>query len=80
MQIIQDRLNANKPPPGPPVDPKTGKLAPGVINNNKDLDVEVRKEEPSFFGSFFAGGKSGSGAAKKKVGGPVMESVSLIWS
>ena len=70
MQIVQDRLNANKPPP-PQTDPKTGKLAPGAINNNKDLDVEFRKEEPSFFQTFFPSNK----AAKKK-GGPTMESVS----
>ncbi|KAH8117618.1 Dynamin central region-domain-containing protein [Phellopilus nigrolimitatus] len=69
--IVQDRLNASKPPP-PTGDPKTGKLAPGQINNNKDLDVEIRKEEPSFFGSFFSGGKSV--VAAKKKGGPVMES------
>ncbi|EJD06120.1 uncharacterized protein FOMMEDRAFT_18306 [Fomitiporia mediterranea MF3/22] len=70
MQIVQDRLNANKPPP-PTVDPKSGKLAPGAINNNKDLDVDMKKDEPSFFGSFFAGGKS---SATKKKGGPIMES------
>ena len=56
MSIVQDRLNANKPAPST-VDPKSGKLPPGAINNNKDLDVEFKKEEPSFFGSFFAGGK-----------------------
>ncbi|KAJ7184356.1 Dynamin central region-domain-containing protein [Mycena filopes] len=38
---------------------KTGKLAPGQINNNRDLDVEAKKEEPSFFGSFFAPKKGG---------------------
>lgn len=69
MTIVTDRLNASKPAP---VEPKGGKLAPGQINNNKDLDVDLRKEEPSFFGSFFSGTK---GAAKKK-GAPVMESVS----
>ncbi|PVG02820.1 putative ember of the dynamin family of GTPase [Serendipita vermifera] len=53
MAIIADRLNANKPAQSIP-DPKTGKLAPGTINNNKDLDVDPKKDEPSFFGSFFA--------------------------
>ncbi|KAJ7349069.1 Dynamin central region-domain-containing protein [Mycena albidolilacea] len=53
MAIVNERLNANKPPP-PTADPKSGKLAPGQINNNRDLDVEAKKEEPSFFGSFFA--------------------------
>lgn len=78
MQLVQDRLNGNRPPPpSHQVDPKTGKLAPGVINNNKDLDVDARREEPSFFGSFFAGGKSNA-AARKKPGAPVMESVSFL--
>ena len=73
MAIVQDRLNANKPPP-PVADPKSGKLAPGQINNNKDLDVENKKEEPSFFGSFFSSAKG----QQKKKGGPVMESVSSV--
>jgi vacuolar protein sorting-associated protein 1 len=69
---VSDRLNANKPPQQV-VDPKSGKLAPGQINNNKDLDVDLRKDEPSFFGSFFSSAK---GTQKKKAGAPVMESVS----
>lgn len=75
MSIITERLNANKPPP-PAADPKTGKLAPGQINNNKDLDVDSKKEEPSFFGSFFAKNKS---TAKKGSGASVMEAVSCQW-
>ncbi|KAL0947491.1 hypothetical protein HGRIS_013594 [Hohenbuehelia grisea] len=72
MAIVTERLNPNKAPP-PAVDPKTGKLTAAgqqaAINNNKDLDVEVKKEEPSFFGSFFA-----KQQPKKKVqGAPVME-------
>ena len=73
MQIVQDRLNANKPPP-PTIDPKSGKLPPGALNNNKDLDVDLKREEQSFFGSFFAGGKN---AAKRK-GGAIMESVRIF--
>jgi hypothetical protein len=76
MAIVNERMNANKPPP-PVADPKTGKLAPGQINNNRDLDVDARKEEPSFFGSFFSGAK-GAGGAKRKPGAPVMESVSPV--
>ncbi|KAL4075418.1 Dynamin central region-domain-containing protein [Scleroderma yunnanense] len=68
MAIVQERLNANKPPP-PQADPKTGKLAPGQINNNRDLDVDPRKDEPSFFGSFFSAAKKG----QPKKSGPVME-------
>ncbi|KAJ7221724.1 Dynamin central region-domain-containing protein [Mycena pura] len=63
MTIVNDRINAAKPPP-PAVDAKSGKLAPGQINNNRDLDVEAKKEEPSFFGSFFAP-KTKAAAAKK---------------
>ncbi|EPS98591.1 hypothetical protein FOMPIDRAFT_1051435 [Fomitopsis schrenkii] len=50
MAIVQERMSANKPQPT--VDPKT-KLAPGQVNNNKDLDVDVRQQDNSFFGSFF---------------------------
>jgi hypothetical protein len=71
MAVINDRMNANKPPPPAP-DPKSGKLAPGQINNNKDLDVDLKKEEASFFGSFFSSSKT----TQKKKGGPVMEAVS----
>ncbi|KAJ7491231.1 P-loop containing nucleoside triphosphate hydrolase protein [Mycena latifolia] len=53
MSIVNERMSASKPPP-PAADPKSGKLAPGQINNNRDLDVEPKKEEASFFGSFFA--------------------------
>lgn len=68
MSIITDRMNVNKPPP--PVDSgKGGKLAPGALNNNKDLDVDAKKEEPSFFGSFFVGNKN----QPKKKGAAVME-------
>ena len=70
MSIVTERLNANKPAP-PQENLKAGKLAPGTVNNNKDLDVDIKKEEPSFFGSFFSAAKG----AKKK-GGPVMEAVS----
>lgn len=66
MAIITDRLNSQKPPTPTP-DPKK------QINNNKDLDVEIRKEETSFFGSFFPGKTA---AANKKKGGAVMEAVS----
>ncbi|KAF5373117.1 hypothetical protein D9758_001534 [Tetrapyrgos nigripes] len=68
LSLVQDRLNANKPPP-PANDPKSGKLAPGVINNNKDLDVEAKKEEASFFGSFFSSAKNGRPVKKATPGG-----------
>ncbi|KZT20278.1 hypothetical protein NEOLEDRAFT_1229751 [Neolentinus lepideus HHB14362 ss-1] len=68
MAIVTERLNANKPAQQQ-ADPKNGKLAPGQINNNKDLDVDARKEEQSFFGSFFAN----KGATVKKKGTAAME-------
>lgn len=68
MALITERLNANKPSAAA-VDAKNAKLA---INNNKDLDVDSKKEEPSFFGSFFAGKKN----QKKGPNTPAMESVS----
>jgi len=60
MSIINEKMNANKPQ----VVEQKGKLAPGAINNNKDLDVEAKKEEPGFFGSFWK-----PGAVPKKKGG-----------
>jgi dynamin 1-like protein len=63
--VINDRMNANKPPPAP-VDPKNSRAQ---INNNKDLEVDAKKDEPSFFGSFFS---TKAGAPKKK-GPSVME-------
>ncbi|PPR03936.1 hypothetical protein CVT26_001141 [Gymnopilus dilepis] len=62
--IVTERLNASKPPP-PGADPKNPK---SVINNSKDLDVEAKKEDTGFFGSFFAG-KTGP----KKKGVAAME-------
>ncbi|KAF8745030.1 hypothetical protein AX14_012034, partial [Amanita brunnescens Koide BX004] len=59
--IVTDRLNANKPQASN--DPKNPRAQ---VNNNKDLDVD-KKDEPSFFGSFFA-----SKTTSKKKGG-VME-------
>ncbi|KAF9244232.1 Dynamin central region-domain-containing protein [Melanogaster broomeanus] len=73
MGIVQDRLSANKPPPAAP-DPKSGKLAPGQINGGRDLDVDLKKDEPSFFGSFFSTAKKG----QPKKSGPVMESPPAI--
>src|SRR5258706_6280194 len=78
MYIIAKRLGANKPQAQPAdgrsVDPKTGKLLPGAVNNNKDLDVDLRKEEPGFFGSFFVKNKAQVGAKK----GSVMEAPPAI--
>lgn len=70
MSIVTERLNQSKPQQA--ADTKNGKLAPGQINNNKDLDVDPRREEASFFGSFFSATKN----APKKKGAAIMEAVS----
>ena len=67
MAIVTERLAASKPQQAH--DPK--KVSAATLNNNRDLDVDV-KEEPSFFGSFFSAAKN----APKKKGVAVMESVS----
>ena len=69
--MVSERLNANKPSP----DIKGGKLLPGAVNNNKDLEVDPRKEEPSFFGSFFSSAKN----APKKKGAAIMDAVSSLF-
>jgi len=53
MAIVSERLAANKPAEKP-VDPK--KIGAGGLNNGKDLDADIKKDE-SFFGSFFAKGQ-----------------------
>src|SRR5947208_7831035 len=47
MAIVTERLNANKPATP---EPKGGKITSAQMNNNKDLEVDLKKEEPSFFG------------------------------
>jgi len=55
--------------PATPV-PATGRHAASQV---KDLDVDTRKDEPSFFGSFFSGAK-GQQPKKKLAGASIMES------
>src|SRR5258708_32038271 len=62
--LITERLSATKGPPQPQ-DPKNPRPS---VNNNKDLDVDMKKEEQSFFGSFFAPKKD-----SKKKGAAVMD-------
>jgi hypothetical protein len=72
MAIVQERLNANKPQP-PPNDPKR------ALNNNKDLDVEIKKEDGSFFGTFWSKAQTVAGrpATPVKKGAAAMEAVSV---
>ena len=74
MALVTDRLNANKPATP---EPKQGKLTPAQLNNNKDLEVDMKKEEPSFFGSFFSSAKSQQQKAKK--GPQAMEAASIFF-
>ena len=62
MALVTDRLNANK---SATPEPKQGKLTPTQLDNNKDLEVDMKKEEPSFFGSFFSSSKNQQQKAKK---------------
>ena len=74
MALVTDRLNANKPATP---EPKQGKINPAQLNNNKDLEVDMKKEEPSFFGSFFSSSKSQQQKAKK--GPQAMEAASIFF-
>jgi len=62
--LITERLSAAKGPQQPQ-DPKNPRAS---VNNNKDLDVDMKKEEQSFFGSFFTPKKD-----SKKKGAAAME-------
>jgi hypothetical protein len=62
MALVTDRLNANKPATP---EPKQGKVTSAQLNNNKDLEVDIKKEEPSFFGSFFSSARTQQQKAKK---------------
>ncbi|KAL6307991.1 Dynamin central region-domain-containing protein [Sparassis latifolia] len=66
MAMVSERMNAGKPPPQ---DVKGGKLTAAQINNNRDLDVEAKKDDQSFFGSFFSAAKN----APKKKGVAIMD-------
>jgi len=62
--LVTERQNASKSQSGG--DPKNPKAQ---VNNNKDLDVDAKKDEPSFFGSFFAAKAGGT----KKKGAAIMD-------
>ncbi|KAF8652761.1 hypothetical protein AX16_004257 [Volvariella volvacea WC 439] len=62
--VVTEKLNASKPPQ-PTADPKNPR---SQVNNNKDLDVDAKKDEATFFGSFF-----NRNATQKKKGTAAME-------
>ena len=65
MSIVNQRIEAAKPQPAA-IDPKSGKLPPGALNNSRDLDVDLKKEEQGFFGSFWQGGNQKTPANKAR--------------
>ena len=65
MSIVTERMNQGKPQHA---EGKGGKVTPAQLNNNRDLEVDV-KEEQSFFGTFFAKGQ------QRKKGVAAMEAV-----
>lgn len=67
MALVSERMNANKPPPAE----TKGKLTSAQLNNNRDLDVDM-KEEQTFFASFFAKNQ------QKKKGVAAMDAVSAL--
>ena len=75
MAIVSDRMAASKPQQSGQIDPKTGKLAPGTLNNGRDLESDMVKKEEGFFGSFWPGGKK---PVSGKKGASAMEAVSLF--
>ena len=74
MALVTGRLNANK---HATPEPKQGKLTPTQLNSNKDLEVGLKKEEPSFLGSFFSSAKSQQQKAKK--GPQAMEAARIFY-
>jgi replication fork clamp-binding protein CrfC len=69
MALVSDRLAASRPAEKA-ADPK--KISAAAINNNRDLEVTDKKEEPSFFSTFFPAGARAA-QPKKKAGASVME-------
>ena len=52
-------------------------MSPAQLNNNKDLEVVMKKEDLSFFGSFFSSAKSQQQKVKK--GPQEMEAASIFY-
>ncbi|KAH8919280.1 hypothetical protein BT69DRAFT_1266849 [Atractiella rhizophila] len=65
MDLVSRRMEAAKGPPQPMIDPKTGKMAPGAVNNSKDLDVDLKADNQGFFGSFWNKDRKPTAAQKK---------------
>jgi hypothetical protein len=59
--IVTERINGSKPQ-----QPSAGDTKRLQVNNNKDLDVDPRDKESSFFGSFFSASKKTDKPSSKK--------------
>ncbi|EKM83105.1 hypothetical protein AGABI1DRAFT_111610 [Agaricus bisporus var. burnettii JB137-S8] len=59
--IVTDRINASKPQ-----QPSSSDSKRLQVNNNKDLDVDPKEKESSFFGSFFSAAKKNEKQTAKK--------------
>ncbi|KAL7419659.1 vacuolar protein sorting-associated protein 1 [Cryptotrichosporon argae] len=75
MAIVTERLAASKP--AEKVDTKGGKLAPGALNNGRDLDADLKKDE-SFFGSFFSKGQQPRKKGVMEAPPPVIKPVASL--
>lgn len=58
---MTDRINASKPQ-----QPSSSDSKRLQVNNNKDLDVDPKEKESSFFGSFFSAAKKNEKQTAKK--------------
>jgi vacuolar protein sorting-associated protein 1 len=62
MSIISDRMNINKAPQQPALDPKTGRPIPNAAPpSDPQMDlIKQNQQDEGFFGSFFAKKKKSS--------------------
>lgn len=77
MSIVNQRMEASKPQSNSTIDPRSKNLPAGTLNNNKDLDVDIKQQDQGFFGSFWQGGKN-QAANKKRMS--AMDAVSILSS
>ena len=76
MALVTDHLNANKPATP---EPKQGKLTPAQLNKSKDLDADMKKEEPRSLAAFFFFSSTKSQQQKAKKGPQATEAASIFF-
>jgi vacuolar protein sorting-associated protein 1 len=79
MALVSNKLEASKAQSVLPSEQK-GKIPASAINNNKDLDVDLKTKDEGFFGSFWsaAGKVTGTGTVSKKPKGGIVEAPPAI--